>query len=518
MTKSVEKPVMLVILDGWGVDEAGTSTADATRAAKTPNYDRLLADYPHGFLSASGPDVGLPEGQMGNSEVGHMNLGAGRIVYQDLTRISKAIDDRSFFENPVLGDALRHVVAKGSTLHLMGLCSDGGVHSHIEHLDALLESARSAGVEKVLVHCFTDGRDCSPTSGKDHVRHVVERTRELGIGRVASVIGRYWAMDRDRRWERTQSAYDAIVHGKGKLVDDAAQAVIDWYAEGKTDEFLPPTVMRDPQTGGVHELGDGDAVVFYNFRGDRARQMTMALAAPEFDGFERRAIADLAYVCFCEYDEEYGLPIAFPPVRMKNTLAEVLAAQGKRQFRLAETEKYAHVTFFFNGGVEEPSGGEDRVLVQSPKVATYDLQPEMSIDGVTKTLVERIATGTDDFILVNFANPDMVGHTGDFDAAVRAVEAVDHNLGHILEAVTAAGGIAFVTADHGNAEFMKNADGSPHTAHTTNRVHFFRFGPGGEKLELADGILADVSPTILETMALAQPPEMSGKSLLRMRS
>ncbi|MEM7232323.1 MAG: 2,3-bisphosphoglycerate-independent phosphoglycerate mutase, partial [Planctomycetota bacterium] len=451
MTNSDKKPVVLVILDGWGVDEFGKSSADATISGKTPNYHRLKKDYPFCLLSASGPDVGLPDGQMGNSEVGHMNLGAGRIVYQDLTRIDKAIEDGSFSQNPAMRAAFERVASRGATLHLMGLCSDGGVHSHIAHLDALIEFARSAGVENILIHCFTDGRDTSPTSGIDHVRHVHERTAELGAGRIATVIGRYFAMDRDKRWERTKEAYDAIVAGKGHLAEDPVKAVADWYEKEKTDEFIPATVIPDPSTGSVHSLKEGDGIVFYNFRGDRARQITTALTDAAFDGFDRERI-DTDYVCLTEYGEEYELPIAFPPVRMDNTLAEVLAANGKRQFRLAETEKYAHVTFFFNGGVEEPSNGEDRVLVPSPKVATYDLQPEMSVDGVTGTLVERLEGGTDDFILVNFANPDMVGHTGDFDAAVRAVEAVDHNLGLVLSAVESAGGTAFVTADHGNAE------------------------------------------------------------------
>ena len=513
------KPVVLIIRDGWGVSPNGRAAIEkegnATLLAKTPVQDRLLQTCPSTLLIPSGEAVGLPEGQMGNSEVGHLNLGAGRIVYQELTRITRSIRDKSFFQTAPLKHAMEKVARSGSRLHLMGLLSDGGVHSHIDHLFALLEMAKQHNVSRVLIHCFTDGRDTSPTSGIESIQALQNFIAANGIGRVATIIGRYFAMDRDNRWERTTAAYRAIVNGEGTLAHDPVQAMRDWYAQGKTDEFIPPTIIAaTPAEVAAQRLENGDGVIFFNFRSDRTRQLTRAIMAKEFDGFERGPRLQVDFVCLTEYDKTFNLPVAFPPQSLKHTLGEILAANGRRQLRVAETEKYPHVTFFFNGGIETPAKGEERLLVPSPKVATYDLQPEMSAYEVTRQLIERLETGAYDVVILNFANPDMVGHTGSIPAATKAVDVTDECVGRVLEVVEQLGGVALVTADHGNAERMLDDEGKPHTAHTTNLVHLFLVGKTSQPYKLRAGILADVAPTMLELIGLPQPAEMTGKSLL----
>lgn len=452
---------------------------------------------------------------MGNSEVGHLNLGAGRIVYQDLTRISLAVRDQSFFRNNVIQALVNEVRAAETSLHVMGLCSDGGVHSHLDHLFALLDMCSRYSVERVFVHCFTDGRDTPPQSGVRYLEAINRKLAECGVGRIASVVGRYFAMDRDNRWERVAKAYAALVAGVGRYRDDAPQALREWYVEGVTDEFIPPTIIAaDPKEISHQLIKDGDGVVFFNFRSDRARELTTALTQPSFKGFARSEFPKSRLVCMTEYDATLGLPIAFPPQRLVNTLAEVVAGSGMRQLRIAETEKYPHVTFFFNGGVEPPVPGEDRCLIPSPKVATYDLQPEMSAPEVTKEVVARIKSGTYDLIILNYANPDMVGHTGCLKAAIEAVEVTDRCVGQVLEAVEQAGGAALVTADHGNAEKMLDAAGGPFTAHTANPVHVFYYASDQDRWTMRSGILADIAPTILELLGLTVPPEMTGRSLL----
>jgi 2,3-bisphosphoglycerate-independent phosphoglycerate mutase len=488
---------------------------NATLLARTPVHDKLFAKYPWVLMGAAGEAVGLPPGQMGNSEVGHLNMGAGRIVYQEITRISRAIEDGSFFQVPAFAQVLDQVKANGSRLHLMGLCSDGGVHSHLDHLYALLELSRRAGVKDVFIHCLMDGRDTSPTSGAEYVAQVQERASHIGVGRIASIIGRYYAMDRDRRWDRVSQAYRALVMGEGTVREDPVAAVRQWYSEGKTDEFLPPTVIGN---GGLSvaegRLRDGDGFIFFNFRADRAREITRAIAEDGFADFERGSHPHVHFVCLTEYDETFGLPIAFPQQTLTNILAHTLAGRGLRQLRIAETEKYAHVTFFFSGGEETVVSGEDRCLIPSPQVATYDLQPEMSAPGVTDEAIARIGSGAYDVIVLNFANPDMVGHTGVLPAAIRAIETVDECVGRVLRAVEAARGVALVTADHGNAERMIDDDGSPFTAHTSNRVHFALVSKPRLRAGLRPGILADVAPTILDLLAIPQPPEMTGASLI----
>ena len=498
-------PTTLIIMDGFGLsDHVG---GNAVKAAKTPRLDQFFQEYAHTELSASGLDVGLPEGQMGNSEVGHTNIGAGRVVFQDLPRITKAIADGDFFTNPAYQHAMDACKEKGTALHLMGLLSDGGVHSHIQHLFALLKLARDKGLERVYIHAFLDGRDVSPTSGVEFVAQTVEQCREIGVGKIATVMGRYYAMDRDKRWDRVEQAYDAMVYGESAHFNPVPVAAVkDSYAAGITDEFVEPVVCDTEGT-----ISDNDSVIFFNFRPDRAREITRTLVDPDFDGFTRQYFP-VTFVCNTEYDATMPhVEVAFPRVCVSNGLGEYLSQMGMTQLRIAETEKYAHVTFFFNGGSETVFPGEDRVLIPSPKVATYDLQPEMSAPEVCEKCVERIESGAYDVIILNFANCDMVGHTGVFDAAVKAVETVDECVGKVVDATLKMGGIAMITADHGNAEQMTDPDGSPRTAHTTNPVPFILCGAG---TELRTGRLADIAPTILDVMGLACPEDMDGKTLI----
>ncbi|MCI6026437.1 MAG: 2,3-bisphosphoglycerate-independent phosphoglycerate mutase [Oscillospiraceae bacterium] len=500
----MKKPVMLMILDGFGL--RAETAGNAIAAARTPNFDRLWAEWPHATLGASGLDVGLPDGQMGNSEVGHTNIGAGRIVYQELTRITKAIQDGDFFSNPALNAAIDALDPDG-TLHLMGLLSDGGVHSHNTHLYALLELAHRRGVRRVAVHSFLDGRDTDPKSGAGYLEELETEMKRLGTGFSATVTGRYYAMDRDKRWERVREGYEAVALGRGTSFTDAAAAVRESYAADVTDEFVKPLVREG--YGGVR---DGDSIIFYNFRPDRAREMTRAFVAPEFDGFPIVRPRLAAYVCMTCYDATMpNCSVAFCPQELTHTLGEVVEENGLSQLRIAETEKYAHVTFFFNGGVEAPSPHEDRILIASPKVATYDLKPEMSAYEVTDALLEALEKKDYGMIVLNYANCDMVGHTGVFEAAVRAVEAVDECLGRVVGRVLALGGVVLLTADHGNADMMQNPDGSPMTAHTTNRVPVLSIG---ERRKLREGgALCDLAPTVLELLGIDPPAEMSGKSL-----
>ena len=497
-------PTTLIIMDGFGLAPAAAD--NAVSLANTPVLDKLFKEYAHTTLSASGLDVGLPAGQMGNSEVGHTNIGGGRVVFQDLPRISRAIEDGSFFKNEAYNKAMDDCLKNDSSLHLYGLLSDGGVHSHIEHLFALLQMARDKGLTKVYVHCFLDGRDVSTTSGKGFVQELQDKCAAIGVGKIATVMGRYYAMDRDKRWERVQIAYDAMVYGEGHRSSDPVAAVAESYANGITDEFVEPVVIDPDGT-----ISDNDSIIFFNYRPDRAREITRAIVDPDFDGFAREFFPT-TYVCNTEYDASMpNVLVAWPRIAVKNGLGEYLSSMGMTQLRIAETEKYAHVTFFFNGGVEKQYPGEDRVLVPSPKVATYDLQPEMSAFEVCDKCVERIESGAYDVIILNFANCDMVGHTGVLEAAVKAVETVDTCVGRVVDATLKMGGIAMVTADHGNAEDMKQPDGSPMTAHTTNLVPFILCGAG---TELRPGRLADIAPTILDVMGLACPPEMDGKTLI----
>ena len=498
---------MLCIMDGfgWTPDE---TYGNAVAAANKPNLDKIFANCPMTTIQASGMAVGLPDGQMGNSEVGHTNMGAGRIVYQQLTLITKSIKDGEMFKNPVLVKNMKAAIDAGKAIHLMGLVGTGGVHSHADHWFGVLEMAKHMGAKDVYLHCIMDGRDTDPHSGKGFLADLQAKLDELGLGKIASVSGRYYAMDRDNNWDREEKAYAAFVYGEGNHAANAAEAIEASYAADVTDEFVIPVVTCE---GG--RVQDGDTVIFMNFRPDRARQMTRIFCDDNFTGFERRGgRKQVHYVCMAEYDATMpNCEVAYPPVELKNTLGEYLAAHGKTQLRIAETEKYAHVTFFFNGGVEQPCEGEDRVLVPSPKVATYDLQPEMSAFEVCDKCVERINSGAYDVIILNFANCDMVGHTGVLEAAVKAVETVDTCVGRVVDATLAAGGIAMVTADHGNAEVMRQPDGSPMTAHTTNPVPFILCGAGSE---LRPGRLADIAPTILDVMGLACPPEMDGETLI----
>ena len=497
-------PTTLIIMDGYGMNTADKGNAVAH--AKTPVLDKLFAECSHTTLSASGLDVGLPEGQMGNSEVGHTNIGGGRVVFQDLPRISRSIEDGSFFENEAYCAAMDACLKNDSALHLYGLLSDGGVHSHTTHLWALLKMAKIRGLKKVYIHAFLDGRDVAPTSGKSFVAETVAKCEELGIGKIANVMGRYYAMDRDKRWDRLERAYDAMVYGEGIQNPDPVDAVQKSYDAGVTDEFVEPVVCDKE---GV--ISDNDSIIFFNFRPDRAREITRAFVDPAFDGFKREYFP-LTYVCTTEYDASMpNVQVAFPRLKVSNGLGEYLSKLGMTQLRIAETEKYAHVTFFFNGGVETVYPGEDRVLVASPKVATYDLQPEMSAFEVADACVEKINSGEYDVIILNFANSDMVGHTGVYDAAIRAVETVDACVGKVVEATRAMGGISMITADHGNAEQMEEPDGSPMTAHTTNLVPFILVGAAAK---LRPGRLADIAPTILDVMGLQKPQEMDGQSLI----
>jgi 2,3-bisphosphoglycerate-independent phosphoglycerate mutase len=511
-------PVVLVILDGWGIgrDEPG----NAILHADTPTMDALWTIYPHGILLTSGEDVGLPAGQMGNSEVGHLNIGAGFVVYQWLTRLDRAIAASEVAANPALNAAIDRALASGGTLHLLGLVSDGGVHSHIRHLEALLRLARARGLsgDRVVVHAFTDGRDTSPRGGLGYLAELERAMAAVGAGRVGTVSGRYYAMDRDRRWERTRLAYDAIVHGLGERAVSAAEAISRAYAAGISDEFIPPTIITDGS--GAATIRPGDSAIFFNFRADRGRQLTEALVRDDFAGWERGpCIPDLHFVTMARYEEGLPVDVAFPPMDVVNPLARVVSQVGMGQFHAAETEKYPHVTFFLNGGREAPFPGEDRLLVPSPKVPTYDLQPEMSAPAVTDAVVAAIASGTYRLIVVNFANGDMVGHTGVFTAAVAAIETVDVCLARVIAATLAANGVALVTADHGNAEEMiDRVTGAPLTAHTTNPVPVVLVAPDGSPLRQAPlrpvSRLASVAPTLLELLGLAPPLEMAEPSLL----
>ena len=505
-----KKPVVLMILDGYGLNEK--SDGNAVALAKTPVMDELMRTCPFVRGNASGMAVGLPEGQMGNSEVGHLNMGAGRIVYQELTRITKEIQDGTFFENPALLAAVENCKKNNSALHLMGLLSDGGVHSHNTHLYGLLELAKRNGLEKVYVHCFLDGRDTPPASGKEFAEALRDKMEEIGVGKIASVMGRYYVMDRDNNWDRVKLAYDALTKGEGLKAKCGICGIQESYDRGETDEFVKPTVTED---GAV--VADGDSIIFFNFRPDRAREITRAFCDDDFKGFDRGARKDITYVCFSDYDPTIpNKEVAFHKVAVTNTFGEWLAANNMTQARIAETEKYAHVTFFFNGGVEEPNPGEDRVLVNSPKdVATYDLKPQMSAYEVCDKLTEAIGSGKYDVIIINFANPDMVGHTGVLDAAVKAVEAVDECVGKAVEAIKKADGVLFICADHGNAEMLVDYEtGEPFTAHTTNQVPFLLVNYDENYTLRENGCLADIVPTLIEIMGKKQPEEMTGKSLL----
>ena len=504
-----KKPVLLCIMDGFGW-VPGETYGNAVVAAKTPHLDALMAKYPMTTIEASGMAVGLPDGQMGNSEVGHTNMGAGRIVYQQLTLITKSIKDGEMLKNPVLVKNMQAAIDAGKAIHLMGLVGTGGVHSHADHWFGVLEMAKHMGAKDVYLHCITDGRDTDPHDGKRFLADLQAKLDELGIGKIASVSGRYYAMDRDNNWDREEKAYAAFVYGEGNHAANAQEAIEASYADDKTDEFVLPCVTCE---GG--RVQDGDTVIFMNFRPDRARQMTRIFCDDAFTGFERRGgRKQVHYVCMAEYDATMpNCEVAYPPVELKNVLGQYLSENGKTQLRIAETEKYAHVTFFFNGGVEAPYDGEDRCVIPSPKVATYDLKPEMSAPEVADECVKRIESGKYDVVILNFANCDMVGHTGVFEAAVKAVEAVDAAVEKVITAVLNAGGCAFLTADHGNAEKMKNPDGTPFTAHTTNVVPFVAIGCGDVKLR-EGGCLADIAPTMLPYIGLPVPAEMTGKSII----
>ena len=503
-----KKPVMLCILDGFGWVPDQTY-GNAIVAAKKPNLDRLFAQYPHTTIGASGMDVGLPDGQMGNSEVGHTNIGAGRIVYQQLTLITKSIRDGSMRKNEVLVRNMKAAIDAGKAIHFMGLTGNGGVHSHIDHLFGLLDMAKDLGAKVIYVHCIMDGRDTDPHSGKEFLGEIQKKLSQLGVGKIATVVGRYYAMDRDNRWDRVEKAYAAFVYGEGEKFADPIAAIQASYDKDVTDEFVLPCITCE---GG--RVQAGDTIVFTNFRPDRAREITRAFADDAFTGFERKlGRIPVQYVCMAQYDATMpNVEVAYPPVPLTNVLGEYVAAHGKTQLRIAETEKYAHVTFFFNGGREAPFEGEDRCVIPSPKVATYDLQPEMSAYLVADECKKRIESGKYDMIILNFANCDMVGHTGIFDAAVKAVEAVDKAAGEVIDAVVAAGGAVLLTADHGNADKMYEPDGEPFTAHTTNPVPLLAINCGDVKLR-EGGVLADLAPTLLQLMELPQPEEMTGKSL-----
>ncbi len=509
----MKKPVVLMILDGYGLND--NPKGNAIAMANTPVMDKLMKECPFVPGNASGLFVGLPDGQMGNSEVGHMNMGAGRIIYQDLTSITKAIEDGDFFENEAMLAAIDNCKKNDSSLHLWGLLSDGGVHSHNTHLYGILELCKRQGLSKVFIHPFFDGRDTPPASGKDYLAELIEKTKEIGVGEVASLSGRYYAMDRDNRWDRVEKAYASLVYGEGVMAEDPIKAMEDSYAQDVTDEFVLPTVITKNGEP-VSLVKENDSVIFFNFRPDRAREITRAFCDDDFKGFERRnGRIPLTYVCFKDYDETIpNKLIAFKKQEIVNTFGEYLAKNGKKQLRLAETEKYAHVTFFFNGGIEEPNENEERILVKSPAVATYDLQPEMSAPEVSEKLNTAIKSGQYDVIVINFANPDMVGHTGVIDAAIKAVEKVDEFVGKAVESVKEVDGVLFICADHGNAEKMIDYEtGEPHTAHTTNPVPFILVNYGDVKLR-EGGCLADIVPTLLDIMEMEQPKEMTGKSLI----
>lgn len=507
-----KKPVMLMILDGYG--NAPKSEGNAVSLAKKPNLDKLFEKYPTTELQASGLSVGLPEGQMGNSEVGHLNIGSGRIVYQELTRITKAISDGDFFENEALKKAMDNAKKSGTALHLMGLLSDGGVHSHIDHLKGLLEFAKKEGVQNVFVHAFMDGRDVPPSSGKEFIEKAEAMMAEVGVGKIATVSGRYYAMDRDNRWERVELAYNALVLGKGETANSAVQAIENSYHDNKTDEFVLPTVITKDGNA-LTNIKNGDSVIFFNFRPDRAREITRAINDKEFAGFKRETL-DLTFVTMTQYDKTLeGVNVAYSPQTLTNTLGEYVSSKGLNQLRIAETEKYAHVTFFFNGGVEKENPGEDRKVIPSPKVATYDLKPEMSAYEVTEELLARLDSDKYDMIILNFANPDMVGHTGVVEAAVKAIEAVDECVGKIADKILEMDGCLFITADHGNAETMIDfSTGNPFTAHTTHPVPFVWVSNDVDSKKLKTGKLADIAPTMLTQLGLEVPVEMTGENLV----
>ncbi len=510
VTAAGKHPLALIIMDGYGYRES--DAGNAIHTAKTPNMDKFLRQCPHTVIGASGMDVGLPNGQMGNSEVGHTNIGAGRVVYQELTRITKSIDDGDFFENEAFLHAVDQCLWFHSTLHIFGLMSDGGVHSHLDHICALLDLAKQKGLDKVCVHCFMDGRDTPPTSGIGYVQKIVDKIAELGIGCISTIDGRYYAMDRDKRWDRLERAYDAIVRGKAPVNPDPIAAIQASYDAGVTDEFIEPVII----TEGANVCPD-DAVIFANFRPDRAREITRAIVDPDFDGFAREnGNLPVHYVCMTQYDATMpNVEVAFKPQVLTNTFGEYIAEKGLHQLRIAETEKYAHVTFFFNGGIEKEYKNEDRALIKSPSVATYDLKPEMSAYEVTDEVLKRIESDKYDIIILNYANCDMVGHTGVFSAAVQAVEAVDKCVGKVVDALLAKGGAALITADHGNADQMLENDGvSPFTAHSTNPVPLVLVGRDEVKALDKGGMLADLAPTMLELLGLEKPEEMTGRSLL----
>ncbi len=514
MKKMKTRPVALIIMDGYGYRKE--AEGNAIKIANEGVISKLYKEYPSTLLGASGLSVGLPDGQMGNSEVGHLNIGAGRVVYQELTRITKEIKDGDFFKNKELNDAIDSALKNGKKLHLYGLLSNGGVHSHIEHLFGLIDLAKMRGVKELYVHAFLDGRDVSPTSGAGFIRELQAKLDEVGIGKISSVSGRYYAMDRDNRWERVEKAYDSLTVGNGVQCENAAEAVEESYKNGVTDEFVLPTnVYENGKPVGLIEAGD--SIIFFNFRPDRARELTRAFTEEEFTGFERKTgYLKPFYVCFTRYDATFkNVEIAFKPQSLKNTLGEYLSNEGYRQLRIAETEKYAHVTFFFNGGVEAPNPNEDRDLIPSPKVATYDLQPEMSAYEVTDKLLSEIASDKYDVIIVNYANCDMVGHTGVLEAAVKAVKTVEDCVGKVVDAILKKGGTALITADHGNADQMVLPDGSPLTSHTTNPVPFIIVGENTKNCKLREGgVLADIAPTLLTVMGEDVPKEMTGKSLI----
>lgn len=501
-----KKPTMLMILDGFGL--SNRTEGNAIAAANTPALDEIFSKYPKTRLDACGLAVGLPDGQMGNSEVGHLNIGAGRIVYQELTRITKSIEDGDFFENPALNQAMDHALSRGSVLHLLGLLSDGGVHSHISHLFALLDMAKKKGLSKVLVHCFLDGRDVPPRCAGNYIAALQSHMDSIGIGQIATISGRYYAMDRDKRWDRVEKAYDAMTLGQGYEAATGCAAVDHAYDRDENDEFVLPTVT------GAGMVNNGDAMIMYNFRPDRAREITRAFVDRDFEGFNRKkTIDDLCYVCMTQYDASMpNVEIAFPPQKLTNTFGDYIASLGLSQLRIAETEKYAHVTFFFNGGVEAPCSGEDRILVPSPQVATYDLQPEMSAEEVTERVLEQIEADRYDCIVLNFANADMVGHTGIMEAAVKAIETLDACVPRIIDAVLAKGGQILLTADHGNADCMTDENGHVVTAHSLNQVPLIHIANQPSKLA-EGGKLADIAPTLLHLMGLAVPQEMTGRSL-----
>jgi 2,3-bisphosphoglycerate-independent phosphoglycerate mutase len=514
MTHAPIAPVVLVILDGWG--ERESQAANAVALADTPVMDSLREVYPLTCLQASGKAVGLPEGQMGNSEVGHLNLGAGRVVPQELVRISDAVEDGSILENSVLVETCQNVKASQGKLHLMGLCSNGGVHSHLSHLLGLLKLAKAQGIEEVCIHAFTDGRDTNPTDGVAAIEQIQSYTKQVGLGKIVTVSGRYYAMDRDHRWDRVQKAYDVIVERNCESETSPTELLKKHYDLGVTDEFIPPTRVAP---GGVEP---GDGVMFFNFRPDRARELTSALVTPDFDGFERQMIQPLHFATFTQYDASLPVKVAFKPQNLTNILGEVIAEAGLKQLRTAETEKYPHVTYFFNGGEEKPLPGEDRKLINSPLVPTYDQAPAMSAEAVTDVACEGVEKGEYSLVVINYANPDMVGHTGNLDAAITAIETVDSCVGRLLESISKMGGTALITADHGNSEYMADENGNPWTAHTNNLVPFLLVegekrkipGHGGEVQLREEGCLADIAPTILQILQLSQPEEMTGHSLI----